>query len=242
MSATTSVASSKAETLRALEQAVIFEDSRFLVINKPSGMAVHGGSGLSFGVIEGLRALRPTAPYLELAHRLDRDTSGCLLIAKRRSGLRAFQKQQEAGCVHKHYLALVKGAWQGGGRKVDAPLSKVIDKSGKRIVRVDARGKRSVSRFTPLQRFDGATLMRIKLITGRTHQIRVHATHTGHPIAGDCRYGDAAFNEAMAKIGLQRLFLHAESIRFEIPGVEPYAINAPLDPRLEALHGRLVKR
>ncbi|MCK5307327.1 MAG: RluA family pseudouridine synthase [Zetaproteobacteria bacterium] len=241
MSATIPAGSSKAETLRALEQAVIFEDSRFLVMNKPTGMAVHGGSGLSFGVIEGLRALRPTAPYLELVHRLDRDTSGCLLIAKRRSALRAFQKQQEARQVHKHYLALVKGEWHGGHRKVDAPLTKAIGKSGERIVRVDAGGRRSISFFAPLQRFTGATLMRVKLITGRTHQIRVHASHTGHPIAGDSKYGDAAFNEAMAEIGLGRLFLHASSIRFEIPEVATYEIDAPLDPRLEELLGRLVK-
>jgi 23S rRNA pseudouridine955/2504/2580 synthase len=221
------------ELLQHLQDAILFEDSRFLIINKPSGMASHGGSGVSFGVIEGLRALRPDAPYLELAHRLDRDTSGCLVIAKRRSALRAFQKQQRDRQVTKCYLTLVKGQWKGGKRKINAPLLKSEPKPGERIVRVDPQGKHSISLFTPVQKFTQATLMRVKLITGRTHQIRVHALHSGHPIAGDAKYGDVSFNREMAAIGLQRLYLHAESICFTLPEVGEYDVQAPLDSSLE---------
>jgi 23S rRNA pseudouridine955/2504/2580 synthase len=219
--------------LHGLQGSVLFEDSRFLIINKPSGMAVHGGSGVSYGVIEGLRALRPDAPYLELAHRLDRDTSGCLVIAKRRSALRAFQKLQEDGQVTKYYISLLQGEWRGGKRKINAPLLKTELKSGERIVRVDPAGKQAISLFTPVQKFRQATLMRVKLLTGRTHQIRVHALHTGHPIAGDSKYGDASFNRDMAAIGLDRLYLHAEAICFTLPGVNTYDIQASLDARLE---------
>ncbi len=196
-------------------------------------MAVHGGSGVSYGVIEGIRALRPDAPYLELAHRLDRDTSGCLVIAKRRSALRAFQKQQQARQVTKCYLALVKGEWQGGKRKINAPLLKSELKSGERIVRVDPKGKHAISLFTPVQKYKQATLMRVKLITGRTHQIRVHALHTGHPIAGDTKYGDESFNREMSALGLERLYLHAESICFTLPDVGEYDVHAPLDSSIE---------
>jgi len=221
--------------LQRLLKATLFEDSRFLIINKPSGMAVHGGSGVSYGVIEGLRALRPDAPYLELAHRLDRDTSGCLVIAKRRSALRAFQKQQEQRQVIKCYLTLLKGQWQGGKRKINAPLLKSELKSGEWVVRVDAQGKHAISLFTPVQKFVQATLMRVKLITGRTHQIRVHAQHSTHPIAGDSRYGDESFNGDMAAMGLGRLYLHAESICFTLPDVKTYDIQSPLDSKLELL-------
>lgn len=227
--------------LQCLQQSILFEDSRFLIVNKPFSMAVHGGSGISYGVIEGLRALRPDAPYLELAHRLDRDTSGCLIIAKRRSALRAFQKQQQEGRTNKYYLTLVKGQWKGGTRKVKAPLLKKTLKSGQRIVRIDRQGKPSVSSFAPIERFKQATLMRVKLITGRTHQIRVHARHTGHPIAGDIKYGEETFNHEMAEMGLQRLYLHAESIHFTLPDVKTYDIRAPLDASLELPLTRLEK-
>ncbi len=231
----------KDESLQCLQQSVVFEDSRFLILNKPSAMAVHGGSGLSYGVIEGLRTLRPDAPYLELAHRLDRDTSGCLVIAKRRSALRAFQKQQQEGGVHKHYLALVKGQWQGGNRKINAALMKNELKSGERVVCVDPQGKYAVSFFTPVERFKQATLMRVKIITGRTHQIRVHASYSGHPIAGDPKYGDAAFNCKMLEMGLERLYLHAESIRFTLPDVKTYDIQTAMDSSLELPLTRLEK-
>jgi len=224
-----------ADMLQGLQEAILFEDSRFLILNKPSGMAVHGGSGISHGVIECLRALRPDAPYLELAHRLDRDTSGCLIVAKRRSALRAFQKQQQGRGVIKCYLALVKGKWTGGNRKINVALMKEELTSGERVVRVHPQGKKAVSLFSPLQRFEQASLMRVQLITGRTHQIRVHAQHSGHPIAGDAKYGDVAFNRDMAELGLNRLYLHAELIRFTLPGLGDYDIRAPLDPPLEGL-------
>jgi 23S rRNA pseudouridine955/2504/2580 synthase len=229
------------ESLQHLQQSILFEDSRFLILSKPSGMAVHGGSGLSYGVIEGLRTLRPDAPYLELAHRLDRDTSGCLVIAKRRSALRAFQKQQQEGRVNKFYLALVKGQWKGGSRKINEPLLKTELKSGERIVRVDPEGKHAISFFSPIERFKQATLMQVKLITGRTHQIRVHAQHIGHPIAGDPKYGDKSFNHEMSELGLQRLYLHAESIHFTLPDVRTYDIRALLDSSLELPLTRLEK-
>jgi 23S rRNA pseudouridine955/2504/2580 synthase len=221
------------EALQHLKDATLFEDSRFLIINKPSGMAVHGGSGVSYGVIEGMRALRPDAPYLELAHRLDRDTSGCLVIAKRQSALRAFQKQQQEKQVTKCYLTLLKGRWQGGKRKISAPLLKSELKSGERVVRVDPEGKHAISLFTPVQKFTQATLMRVKLLTGRTHQIRVHALHTGHPIAGDSKYGDALFNLEMSELGLERLYLHAETISLTLPDVRTYDNQATLDSSLE---------
>ena len=168
---------------------ILFENARCLVINKPSGMAVHGGSGLSYGVIEAFRAGRPDAPFLELAHRLDRETSGCLVLAKRRSFLRAFQEQLRAGTVRKLYLALLSGHWQGGARTVDAPLRKNLLRGGERMVRWMNPANRRI-RFTPLDRFPEATLVEVELKTGRTHQIRVHATHIGHPLAGDEKYGD----------------------------------------------------
>jgi 23S rRNA pseudouridine955/2504/2580 synthase len=229
------------ESLQDLQQSILFEDSRFLILNKPSGMAVHGGSGVSYGVIEGLRALRPDAPCLELAHRLDRDTSGCLVIAKRRSALRAFHRQQQERHVNKFYLALVKGQWQGGTRKIDAPLLKTKLQSGERIVHVDPEGKQAISSFSPIKRYKQATLIRIKLITGRTHQIRVHAQHIGHPVAGDPKYGDASFNHEMSELGLQRLYLHAKSIRFTLPDVKTYDIHAPLDSILKLPLTRLEK-
>ncbi|MDQ6979656.1 MAG: RluA family pseudouridine synthase [Mariprofundaceae bacterium] len=220
-------------TLQLLLQAMMFEDSRFLILNKPSGIAVHGGSGLSYGVIEGVRALYPTAPFLELAHRLDRDTSGCLVIAKRRSALRAFQQQQTAGDVDKRYLTLLKGVWKGGGRNINAPLLKYEKASGERVVEVSSEGKRSRSFFLPLTRFKDSTLIQVKLMTGRTHQIRVHAAHSGHPIAGDDKYGDPIFNRDIAALGLNRLFLHAESICFTLPHLDKsYDIHAPISPEL----------
>lgn len=197
-----------------LESCIVFENSRCLVVDKPSGLAVHGGSGLSHGVIEALRALRPTAPYLELAHRLDRDTSGCLVIAKRRSFLRAFHAQQRAGSIGKYYFSLVHGDWGEGSRLVEAPLRKNTLAGGERVVRVSADGKPSATLFRPVERYGAATLLEAELKTGRTHQIRVHAVHAGHPLAGDTKYGDRAFNADMRAIGLRRLFLHAHRMVF----------------------------
>jgi len=223
-----------AQVLRQLEAAILYEDDRLLILNKPSGLAVHGGSGLSYGVIEGLRALRARAPYLELVHRLDRDTSGCLLIAKKRSALRRLHELLRSNQMDKHYLALVKGAWRGGERQVTAPLLKNILRSGERMVRVDAAGKPASSVFRPLAVGKTASLVEVKLETGRTHQVRVHAASLGQPIAGDDKYGDDDFNRRMREVGLKRLFLHARSLRFQlIESEEAIEVYAPLDDELK---------
>ncbi|MGB5261437.1 MAG: 23S rRNA pseudouridine(955/2504/2580) synthase RluC [Gammaproteobacteria bacterium] len=218
---------------------ILFENPHCLVLNKPAGMAVHGGSGISQGVIEVLRAERPAAPYLELAHRLDRDTSGCLVIAKRRSFLRALHEQLRSGAVEKYYLALVAGEWGGGVRTVEAPLRKNTLQGGERIVRVDAAGKTAMTVFRPVDRFRGATLVEAVLHTGRTHQIRVHAAHIGHPLAGDAKYGDRIFNTAMREAGLRRMFLHAHRVVFDDPGGEVVDISVPLDDGLKAVLDQL---
>jgi len=226
--------------LQRLNEAILFEDKRFLVLNKHSGLAVHGGSGLRYGAIEALRALRPEEKQLELVHRLDRDTSGCLLIAKRRSALRILHDLMRTNGIDKRYLALVAGSWTDDRIEVDAPLLKNTLKSGERVVRVDPRGKRALTRFHILQRFEKCMLVEAKLVTGRTHQIRVHAAHLGIPILGDEKYGNSENNQALRRLGLNRLFLHAGSLRFRWPedGQELY-INAPLEPSLEELLGRL---
>jgi 23S rRNA pseudouridine955/2504/2580 synthase len=223
-----------------LERRILFENNVCLVLNKPAGIAVHGGSGLSYGVIEALRAARPDVAYLELAHRLDRETSGCLVIAKRRSFLRSFHEQLRQGVVGKHYLALVAGRWQGGKRVVDAPLRKNQLRGGERMVTVDSEGKQAVSVFRPVTLFAGATLVDVELKTGRTHQIRVHAEHIGHPLAGDEKYGDAAFNRQMRDMGLKRLALHAHLLEFSLPqGADRITLSAPLDADLKAVLERL---
>jgi len=225
--------------LQLIAAHVLYEDTSFLVLNKPAGVAVHGGSGISFGVIEALRALRPDARFLELAHRLDRDTSGCLVVAKRRSALRAFHELLRDGGIEKHYLALVKGRWEGGQRRIDAPLLKNVLSSGERVVRVDPNGKEALSIFQPIAITETATLVRVRLVTGRTHQIRVHAASVGHPIAGDEKYGDTAFNRQMVGHGLRRLFLHASELRFTEPEGTTLHLEAPLDPALVELVEKL---
>lgn len=225
--------------LKRIEAGIIVEEKGFLLLNKPSGIAVHGGSGLNYGVIEALRVLWPKAPYLELVHRLDRDTSGCLLIAKRRSVLRELHRLLREGGVDKRYLALVKGQWQGGERRVDAPLLKNTLRSGERMVTVNSEGKSAVSIFRPVTIFAQASLVEVSLLTGRTHQIRVHAASIGHPIAGDEKYGDAEFDREMKKYGVRRLFLHARSLGFSLSGLDEQApvhqFEAPLGDELEAV-------
>lgn len=222
--------------LQRLADAIVYEDERLLVLDKPSGMAVHGGSGLSFGVIEALRALRPDAPFLELVHRLDRDTSGCLLVAKRRSELRTLHELLRAGRVEKRYLLLALGDWRQGPFVVDAPLLKNLLQGGERLVRVDPAGKASRTRFRCLESYPGASLMEAELETGRTHQIRVHAAHVGHPLAGDEKYGDAEFNSRLRNLGLKRLFLHAHYVAFEDPSRHrSIEVSAPLSADLRAL-------
>jgi 23S rRNA pseudouridine955/2504/2580 synthase len=227
-------------TLQRVREAIIHEDDVLLILNKPSGIAVHGGSGISYGIIEALRALRPEAPFLELVHRLDRDTSGCLIIAKRRSALRNLHEQMRGDRMEKRYLALLKGQWKGGEKRVDAPLRKNILKSGERMVEVSPEGKPALSLFTPDTIYKGATLVSVKLITGRTHQVRVHARYLGMPIAGDDKYGDDEFNAAMKQLGLKRLFLHAHRLGFEHPRTgERFQISAPLPDELTQVLDKL---
>lgn len=223
-----------------LSKAILYEDDALLILNKPSGLAVHGGSGLSFGAIEALRILRADCPYLELVHRLDRDTSGCLMFAKRRSMLRALHEMLRKGAIQKVYWTLVQGAWKKA-KTVTIPLIKNQLSSGERIVRPSTAeiGQTATTHFKPLRHYydEGTkipmTLMEAKPITGRTHQIRVHATESGFPIAGDPKYGDETFNRyiGQAKIGqLSRLFLHAHCLTLVLPGTDKVlTVEAPLD-------------
>ncbi|ENU1225191.1 23S rRNA pseudouridine(955/2504/2580) synthase RluC [Providencia rettgeri] len=229
----TAPVSAKLDKVAALANCILFEDDVLLVLNKPSGTAVHGGSGLSFGVIEGLRALRPEARFLELVHRLDRDTSGILLVAKKRSALRALHEQLRLKQMQKDYLALVRGNWQSHMKVVQAPLLKNILQSGERVVKVSSEGKPSETRFKVEERFDNATLVKASPVTGRTHQIRVHTLYAGHPIAFDDRYGDKQFDSQLKGTGLNRLFLHASALKFTHPKTgEEMRLNAPLDNQL----------
>ncbi|WFO09527.1 23S rRNA pseudouridine(955/2504/2580) synthase RluC [Edwardsiella ictaluri] len=225
--------SARLDKVAALNGCILYEDDYLLVLNKPSGTAVHGGSGLSFGVIEGLRALRPEARFLELVHRLDRETSGVLLVAKKRSALRSLHEQLREKGMQKDYLALVRGQWQSHCKVVQAPLLKNTLQSGERVVRVNAEGKPSETRFKVEERFANATLVKASPVTGRTHQIRVHTLHAGHPIAFDDRYGDRDFDRELADTGLNRLFLHAAALRFVHPhSGETLRVEAPLDAAL----------
>ena len=226
----------------ALKGAILFEDDRLLVVNKPAGMAVHGGSGVSFGVIETLRVLRPESPGLELAHRLDRDTSGCLIVAKRRSAVRALHAAFREGRVEKRYLALLANPWSGGEQAVDLPLEKNLLQGGERMVKVSREGKQAQSLFRPVRKFTGSALMEIRIFTGRTHQIRVHAAHIGHPVAGDEKYGDKEANKRFKASGLNRMFLHAAELAFEHPETgERLELKAPLDGELEAVLNALAR-
>ncbi|SHE99303.1 23S rRNA pseudouridine(955/2504/2580) synthase RluC [Vibrio gazogenes] len=229
--------STKLEKVSELEQCILFEDDALLVLNKPSGTAVHGGSGLKFGVIEALRALRPQARFLELVHRIDRDTSGILLVAKKRSALRHLQAQFRDKSVQKYYNALVMGRWEAKCRKINAPLLKNEVNS---IVRVNPQGKASETRFKVIEVFSQATLIQASPVTGRTHQIRVHTQYAGHPIAWDDRYGDPRFDAYTGKLGLNRLFLHAAQIRFIHPtSGETMEIVAPMEKKLERVLAQL---
>ena len=222
--------------LELIEGAVIFQDRHLLVIDKPAGVAVHGGSGMSFGVIETLRASRPRET-LELVHRLDRDTSGCQLVARDRSTLTALHALIRNGGMHKTYLALVAGSWQLGTKRIDAPLATDNRQHGERHVRVAEAGKDSVSVFKPVQFFGSlATLMEVDIPTGRTHQIRVHASFAGHPLLGDDKYGDRVRNADLKSHGLKRTFLHAQSVAFDWPGSGvPFHVSAPLPKELAAV-------
>jgi len=228
------------------EFTVLFEDEALLAIDKPPGVAVHGGSGVSFGVIEQLRRARPQARFLELVHRLDRETSGVLLLAKKRSALTALQDQFRARDTGKTYAALVKGDWPESLKVIDVPLHKYLKPDGERRVRTstadDALAKRSITLVKVVQRLAGFTLLDVSIKTGRTHQIRVHLAHAGHAIVGDDKYGDFEFNKALARgtalpgVRYDGMFLHARRLAFEHPArAERLEIEAPLPPACAAL-------
>lgn len=226
--------------LAMVRAAVIHEDERILALDKPPGLAAHGGSGLSFGAIEALRADRPGTD-LELVHRLDRDTSGVLVVAKDRGSLRILHALLREGEVSKTYQALLKGKWTLGRKRIDAPLKTNLKQGGERVVKVHVEGKAAASTFQPVESFESrATLVDVEIHTGRTHQIRVHAAFAGHPIAGDDKYGDRGFNTAMKEIGLRRMFLHARSMAFTWPDSgKKCRIDAPLPDDLKAVLPRL---
>lgn len=228
--------------LRVIEQSVLYEDPDMLVLDKPSGLAVHGGSGLRFGVIEALRASRPQEPFLDLVHRLDRETSGCLVIARKRSVLRALHELLRRGGMEKDYLVLLSGDLPPGRFVVDAPLDRHARAGGERTVRVAEGGKAAYTEFEVLERYGPACLARARIGTGRTHQIRVHAAHVGHPVLGDARYGDKAANRNARAVGLKRLALHAQSLRFTMPGGgREHHFTAPLSNDLRAVVDALEK-
>jgi 23S rRNA pseudouridine955/2504/2580 synthase len=230
------------QQVEQLAQRIVYEDNNLLVMDKPSGLAVHGGSGLSFGLIECLRQIRPDAPYLELVHRLDRDTSGLILIAKRAVILRELHRQLREKHIDKRYFALVAGKWPKAARVVDAPLEKNILQSGERMVRVSREGKRAITEFNVVERLQGATLLEARPITGRTHQIRVHAYHTGFPLLGDEKYSNDRSVDIARQIGLNRLFLHAATLRFSLLEVGELFLQAPLDVNLENTLTKLRKK
>ncbi len=224
-----------------LNRAILFEDDILMVINKPSGLAVHSGSGISVGLIEAMRALRSDLAYLELVHRLDRDTSGCLVLAKKATALRGLQADfRQSGVknsrLDKRYLALVKGRWRHGERRIEKPLNTDARYKGERTVKVDKDGQYACSIVSPKQTSSLASLIEVKLLTGRTHQVRVHCQSESHPLAGDSRYGDMAFNKIMKHRGLKRLFLHAASLSFYHPQTDAkIRIDAPLPAELKGM-------
>lgn len=216
--------------LKRLEACIVHEDKALIVINKPAGIAVHGGSGLDFGVIEAFRQLRPEIKELELVHRLDRDTSGLLMIAKKRSMLRHLHAALRGDGVDKRYMALVRGHWPTSQKQVNAPLLKSNLRSGERMVEVNPEGKEALTVFKVLRRFgDFATLVEARPITGRTHQIRVHALHAGHCIAGDPKYGDEDFSREIRELGGKRLFLHSAALTVPLPDGGELRLEAPVD-------------
>ena len=225
--------------IKRLEQRVIYDDDRILVLDKPAGLAVHAGSGIDFGVIDAVQQMHGNRE-LFLVHRLDRDTSGCLLIARDRDALRSLQFAMQQDRVSKHYLALVRGQWQLQKTGIEMFLRRNKIQGGERLVQVDDSGKASESIFDTQAIYReqpagiGSSLMKIQLITGRTHQIRVHSAASGHPLAGDLRYGEASFNEKMKQLGLQRMFLHASGVRFPHPDNDQEIIlEPPLDDDLQ---------
>src|SRR3990167_856656 len=222
-------------TIDLLAKRILYEDENLLILNKPSGLSVHAGSTVRIGVIEAMRHLYLKLPHLELAHRLDSETSGCLILAKKRRILREIHALLREGKITKIYWALTQGKWKKSELRVNLPLHKDYHEGGKHVVEVNPAGKQALTEFYPIQLFKCATLVEVKLLTGRTHQIRVHAAHLQHPIAGDDRYGDTQFNQLMHQYGLKRMFLHARSIDFTLPSLKQrITVIAPLDPELNS--------
>jgi len=238
-----SVSLEKFERVKLLESYILEETNQYMLLNKPSGMAVHGGSGISFGVIEALRALRPKEKFLELVHRLDRDTSGCLLIAKRRTYLTHFHQQLRSKQMKKEYLAIVSGVWNNQHNQVNQPLRKTQSKSGERFVVIDTEGKASETRFKCLKQFDQHALVKAMPQTGRTHQIRVHAQYADCPLLGDAKYGlFEKESELMKRLKIKSFSLHAHKLAFTLPDSEQmYSFEAPMPEKMHQLIESLQK-
>ena len=232
---------SDASRYEFLNKAILFEDDWVLVLNKPSGMAVHAGSGIKVGIIEAMRALRTDLKYLELVHRLDRETSGCLVLAKKASALKTLNDDFKTNSLKnarldKRYLTLVEGRWKHGQRRVTKALNTNAKRHGERYVVVDQNGSYASSIMTPRDTSDIASLLEVKLLTGRTHQVRVHCQSENHCVAGDQRYGNDAFNKRMKSYGLSRLFLHAASLEFHHPvSQKKLLVEAPLPTELDSV-------
>lgn len=221
--------------VRDLGSRIVYEEGGLLVINKPAGLAVHGGSGVAWGVVEAMRLLRPDAPFLELVHRLDKDTSGLLMLAEKRSVLRELHELLREGRVEKTYIALLHGRLKGVEHKVTAPLLKTSLPNGERIVRVSSEGKEALTIFKVIERIGNTTLVEAKPKTGRTHQIRVHAQYLGHPLVGDEKYGHDDINQAMRAHGISRLFLHAKALVLQKSGMtKKMQLECPLPVELES--------
>jgi 23S rRNA pseudouridine955/2504/2580 synthase len=219
---------------------VLFEDASLLALDKPAGLAVHGGSGVSFGVIEQVRRQRPDYRFVELVHRLDRETSGVLLLAKKRSALTAMHTKLREGRVRKSYLALVRGRWPDPLRHIRLPLEKYLTREGERRVSVSAEGKEAHSVVRLRARWENFSLVEVELMTGRTHQIRVHLTHLGYPLCGDDKYGDFDLNKELARLGLKRMFLHAQQLAFQHPAEGgSLELQSPLSADLAAFLAKL---
>ena len=228
------------KTAKPAEFPIVHEDASLLIVDKPAGVAVHGGSGVSFGVIESLRAARPQAKLLELAHRLDRDTSGLLMVAKKRVALVELHRMLRDGEVDKTYVAIVKGTPAERSFDIDEPLHKYVSGSGERRVSVKEGGLRALTRVKVTRAGKGLSQLEVRLLTGRTHQIRVHLAHAGHPIVGDDKYGDFELNRALAKRGAKRLMLHAARLAFSHPVTkEKVRLDAPMPAEMARFAGEL---
>lgn len=234
----TKVPKAEPSLLDRLAGAVIYEDESLLVLDKPAGLPVHAGSGVRLGLIEALQQARPDQ-QLDLVHRLDRETSGCLVLAKRRDVLGELHQLLRDGGVTKQYLLLTRGRWPGGARTVNEPLAADRVRSGERMVEVSEGGRRAVTHFEPAETRGDATLVRATLDTGRKHQIRVHAAHAGFPVAGDRKYGDDEFNRRMKALGLRRVFLHAQRLAFTLADGREVDVSAPLPEELKLVLDRL---